>query len=281
VLRLITFLKQSTSDLPASDFLQKLLAHKPFSVLDQPNREYLCSAVPLQLSSKISNPIDFFLETQFSFSCLIASDKIDASGFSPKPEDIESFCHSYNNKLETYLSGFSIKSPLNKLRTKMRVEAVKNLSSELENETHLFSLTAPTGSGKTTMLLTLANEILKHQTNMRIIYALPFLSITEQVAEICYEVFKGLAQHIRRIDSKADNRNFEKIQGELDDNPDALKNILAEQFAEDTFDYPFVITTFVRLFETLVGNKNATLLKLPSFASELPPSNTLFCTQFK
>ncbi len=266
--RLITFLEQNTC-LPASDFLQELLPHKPFSVLEQPNREHLCSSVPIQLIRTISNPIDFFLETQFSFSCLIATDKVDASGFSPNPDDISSFCHSYNNKLETYLSNFSIKSPLNKLRTKMRVEAVKNLNSELKNGTRLFSLTAPTGSGKTMMLLALADEILKHQPNMRIIYALPFLSITEQVAEISYDVFKGLTEHIRRIDSKADNSSFEEFQKELDANPDESNKILAEQFAEDTFDYPFMITTFVRLFETLVSNKNATLLKLPNFSNSI------------
>ncbi len=265
--KLLNHLKQNC-ELPVSECLQYLQPHKHFSV-NQPYKEKLIEEQTISLSKKISKPIEFFLETQFSFACLIAADKIDASGFSQNTEEIELFCGSYNNKLKTYLNGFSNKTALNKLRTKMRVKAVNNLNSELENRTRLFSLTAPTGSGKTMMLLTLAGEILKHQTNMRIIYALPFLSITEQVEEICNEVFSGLTEHIRRIDSKADNSNFEESQSELDENPDAINKVLAEQFAEDTYDYPFVITTFVRLFETLVSNKNATLLKLPNFANSI------------
>jgi CRISPR-associated endonuclease/helicase Cas3 len=50
---------------------------------------------------------------------------------------------------------------------------------------------------------------------------------------------------------------------------DALKAMRAEQFATETFDHPFIITTFVRVFETLVSNRNAELLKLPNFQNSI------------
>lgn len=149
----------------------------------------------------------------------------------------------------------------------MRQEACSNLRKELKKKSRIFSLTAPTGSGKTLMLLSLAGEIIKHRENLRIIYALPFLSITEQVEDVCNKVFEDINEYICRIDSKSENKEFDELQVELDSNPQKIKEIISMQFAEDTFDYPFIITTFVRLFETLASNRNATLLKLPNFAN--------------
>ena len=46
-----------------------------------------------------------------------------------------------------------------------------------------------------------------------------------------------------------------------------LQELEALEFQEDTFGYPFIITTFVRIFETLLGNKNHELMKLPNFSN--------------
>jgi CRISPR-associated endonuclease/helicase Cas3 len=266
--KLLSYLDKNT-ELPASEFVQSLLNHECFSILNQSYKRRLLEDETIKLAKKIIDPLDFFLETQFSFACLIAADKVDAGGYSSNIEEVKSFCLKYNSQISTYLSGFTTNSALNTLRTKMRLKAVKNINTELERGAHVFSLTAPTGSGKTMMLLSLAGEILKRESNKRIIYALPFLSITEQVAEISNTIFKEMNEYIRRIDSKVDNSNFEELQEELDENPNVIDQILLEQFSEDTFDYPIVITTFVRLFETLVSNKNATLLKLSNLANSI------------
>jgi len=128
-------------------------------------------------------------------------------------------------------------------------------------------LTAPTGSGKTLMMLSLSSEIIKKEGAKRIIYGLPFLSITEQVEAEVLKIFEEDKNFIQRIDSKSENYRFEKLQEELDNDPSEEKiqetNIL--EFQENAFAYPFIITTFVRLFETLLSNRNAELLKLPNF----------------
>lgn len=266
--RLLSFLEDNPG-LPVSEFLEKFISHKKFSVLNHQLKEDFIDRIQIQLTRQISKPLDFFFETQFAFATLIAADKADASQYKPS-KLIQDFCLQYHDRLYTYLKRFSEDSELNKIRSKMRKEANENIKKELVKGTRVFSLTAPTGSGKTMMLLSLADEILKHRNNLRIIYALPFLSITEQVETICHEAFKGLSDYIYRVDSKSENNSFEKLQATLDKDPDVIKEILTSQFAEDTFDYPFIITTFVRLFETLVSNRNATLLKLPNF------SNTIF-----
>jgi len=114
----------------------------------------------------------------------------------------------------------------------------------------------------------LASEIIKEKGAKRIIYGLPFLSITEQVEAEVLKIFVGNEEFIQRIDSKSENQRFETIQAELDNSP-TEENILEAnilEFQENTFAYPFVITTFVRFFETLLSNRNAELLKLPNFS---------------
>ncbi len=260
---------------PASDLLANFLSHNKFD-LNIPYKEKLLKDLPIQLCIKSQRAIanseqdalGFFLETQFSFASLIAADKEDASHFH-STSDLDIFCKSFNSNLDNYISKFKNDTELNMTRTNIRQEAKANLAVHLENNNRIFSLTSPTGSGKTLILLTLAGEILRQKGNFRIIYALPFLSITEQIEEICVDIFKNNINSIARIDSKTENKLFSTYQKELDSNPDVIDKIINTQFADDFFDHPFIITTFVKLFETLLSNKNSELLKLPNFSNAI------------
>lgn len=269
VFKLIKFL-ESNPDLPASSLVEQFIPHNKFSLSEEKNKYFIKDNWPYQLVKTISSPVDYFWDTRFAFASLILADKSDAIGIERKiRENIHVFCSEYTNKLQNYINKLSKGTKLNKIRTLMREKATENINNGLDNGNRIFSLTAPTGSGKTIMLLSLASEIIKKKGEHRIIYSLPYLSITEQVETVCNECFTGLEKYIHRIDSKSENPDFEKYQNLLDNNPEAMKEFLLIQFAEDTFDYPFIITTFVRLFETLVSNKNATLLKLPNFSKAI------------
>lgn len=225
-------------------------------------------------AKKNINPLDFFLDTQFAFAALIQADKTDAARFENLIDinqvNVKVFCENYERQIIAYLNKLNSDSNLNQLRTTIRQEAVGNIIVALSEGQRVFDLTAPTGSGKTLMLLSLANEILKStKKSLRIVYALPFLSITEQVEEEVLKIFADTKQYIQRIDSKSVNYEYEKLQWQLENQPD--KQIQMERslldFKEKTFAYPFVITTFVQLFETLLSNKNAELLKLPNLSN--------------
>jgi len=218
--------------------------------------------------------LHFYLDTQFAFASLIQADKTDAAKFEnlidDNKADVAQFCATYQSQLKNYLSKLNQDSELNKLRTEIRLDAVDKICIGLQQKKRVFELTSPTGSGKTLMLLSLASEIMNvEQKNLRVIYALPFLSITEQVEAEVLNIFKESKDFVQRIDSKSENARFEKIQEELDNNPsdELLREINLLGFVENTFAYPFVITTFVRFFETLLSNRNAELLKLPNFAN--------------
>ncbi len=283
--RLCDFLSEH-SDLPISNFLRLLEnfeEHKSFSLLCEPitqSKILNCRVLEEQIEK---NPLGFFLETQFGFACLLESDKRDAGANEIyKREDLKPYFEAnFAERIDEKLNSFTAEGDLNRVRTAMREEVVENLRLQLRSDKRVFTLSAPTGAGKTMMLLALAKEILKSNSDLSVIYALPFLSITEQVEEICKEIFYDIKEFdnskfeeevaVMRIDSRSENERIQKLQEEMetDQNKEKLIKLLRENFSEETFDHRFIVTTFVQVFETLVSNRNATLLRLPNFSRSI------------
>ena len=269
---LFSFLKNN--DLPICDFVNHFYQVSDFSNLIKDERVQKCFLKRIVFSPKInSTPLLYFLTMQSAFANLIQADKADAAKFdnyvADDKDDVNSFSGVFCSTLDVFLSSLNQNSDLNRLRTKIRCEAVENINDLLPKGKRVFDLTSPTGSGKTLMLLSLAAEIIKQKGSKRIIYALPFLSITEQVEKEVLKIYKGYEQYIQRIDSKSVNQRFDEIQNELDSMPDEekIEELNALDFKEDTFSYPLIITTFVRFFESLLSNKNSVLQKLPNFSN--------------
>ncbi len=287
----------SSKDLPISDFLQALLEHNSFDI--KPASEQLDHLIFhfqykfQHVLKRITDPLTFFMDTQFGFASLIESDKRDAGNNVQFNKEVygTSLKQNFGLQLEKFLQELIPQKELDIVRTEMRVQAVENIRSELAEGRRVFTLSAPTGAGKTLMLLTLAGEILKQNDHLSIIYALPFLSITEQTEAICKRIYSEQEYAVLRIDSKSENDRIDKYQRDLDANPsdENLRRLMQEIFSKDTFDHPFIITTFIQVFEALVSNRNSTLLRLPNFAhaiflldeiQALPPRLYTFFTAY-
>lgn len=272
--RLRTFVK-SNIELPASDFLKKKLgtSHEPFHLKDTEQFNRFISFT--RKKEWQENALDYYFDTQFSFAALIEGDKRDAGDkYIEDYYHLEATCKESKGELSKslgktwqWLSGKPDKSDLDELRTAIREEAIETLSRKVKSGKRVFTLTAPTGAGKTFTLLALAAEIQRLKDGMSILYALPFLSITEQVEGIV----KGLLKDYMPVSSKSKNQRIEDLIEKLDDNPEPedYKELLKQDFIQQTFDHPFVITTFVQFFETLLSNRNSTLLKLPNFSRRI------------
>lgn len=261
-----------TNSLPINEFIKyfepRINEFNFIKISD--NQKYFATLGIGKFKSNHSSILQYFLSTQFDFSCLIQGDKTDAGDYQLDKNAIVRFCNSYNEKLAIYLETLKSRKggnvELNVLRTQIRLEANASLKSHLSKEERVFALTSPTGSGKTLMLLSLAGTIMEEtKQSLRCIYSIPFLSITEQVENECLSIFGN--EFVQRIDSKSENSEFQKLQEEADKGLDVDKDMITAFFKEDIFAFPFVITTFVRFFETLMSNRNATLLKLPSFSN--------------
>lgn len=94
---------------------------------------------------------------------------------------------------------------------------------------------------------------------------------------------------VSRFDSRAQNPKLDDLLELAETDPNAATELSKEHFSAQTFDAAFIITTFVQIFETLLSNRNATLLKLPNFAKTiflldeiqaLPPRLYIFFTAY-
>jgi len=134
---------------------------------------------------------------------------------------------------------------------------------DLESE-RILSLSAPTGSGKTLTLLSFALKLrdrIRRESGYspRIIYALPFLSIIDQNAEVVRDMFRRstgvdpttdqflIHHHLSDLSYSTDENECDPAQGE----------ILVEGW-----DSEVIVTTFVQLFHTLFTNRNRAIRKL-------------------
>jgi len=279
---MVEYLQDNYVELPISEYLQHEmgLKHSSFTMSLKPWYKNKIPSIDTGKNGKVyeiknwqKDALQNFIDTQFSFASVIEADKRDAGKLDLFYYEnlIKENISKIASSLETQFSKFSKTtsvSDLNKTRTKIRNEAVASVPRLLEKDQRIFTLTAPTGAGKTLTLLDVAKTIQKEKGELGIIFALPFLSITEQVQKI---ITKDLQVDVLEVNSKSFNERIEKAQKEYEteQTSEKLKALLVEDFIETTFDHPFIITTFVQLFETLLSNRNSTLLKLPNFANRI------------
>lgn len=177
--------------------------------------------------------------TRLLFSCLIDADRINSADFE-YPENNQ---HRHNspadwsvpaNRLEQALGKFESDKPIDKLR-----QDISNACKRRANDKQgIYTLTVPTGGGKTYASLRYALHHAGCYKLDRIIYIIPFTSIIEQNAAA-----------IRKI-----------IESETDIYPWVLEqhsNLEPEQqnwhskLASENWDAPIVMTTMVQFLEVL------------------------------
>lgn len=152
-------------------------------------------------------------------------------------------------ELEEYMT----KLPFNEKRNTFREYVLNNLDTDYK----LFTLTAPTGYGKT---LTALNFALKFGRE-RIIYALPFTSIIDQTYDIISDIYKDnkdvlvvKVHHKTTVDDVEDKNN----NNEDDISEDRYSKI---KFLMESFSGDINITTLYQLVFAIFGNKNRDNIK--------------------
>ena len=149
------------------------------------------------------------------------------------------------------MSSFSLESSLNKLRTEVRLYA-QSLAAQPQG---CFSMTLPTGMGKTLCSLNWALHHAKVHTNIkRIVIVLPFLSIIDQTAKELKSIFKDhdvILEHHSNVIYEGKESEEEEFY---------CKD--PKQLATENWDYPIVVTTTVQFFESLFSNQRSKCRKL-------------------
>jgi len=211
---------------------------------------------------------DYFL-INYLFSLLIQADKLDASEtklyhrlmINPKSVD-ERFG-------EVVLSDFekiNLKCLTNnELRNYCRAEVISHLVKNNILSYNIFTLTAPTGIGKTMIALDFALKLkrkiaIKENREPQIIYALPFINIIEQSLS---EYYKTLQNNVKILA----HYQYADVFGKHIESDE--KNYQQRLMTLDTWQGDVVITSFVQFFETLIGNRNKLLKKFNHYAGSI------------
>jgi CRISPR-associated endonuclease/helicase Cas3 len=137
----------------------------------------------------------------------------------------------------------------------------------------LFSLTVPTGGGKTLASLTFAlDHAVKHGLD-RVIYVIPFTSIIEQTARVFREALgPELAGHVIEHHSAfREEAALEAMQHGLGTSGDESSLQAGERmrFATENWHAPIVVTTAVQFFESLFSNRPSQCRKLHNIAKSV------------
>ena len=198
--------------------------------------------------------------TRMIFSCLVDADFLDTEKFcSPeKSTNRKPFksphLHTLQESLRFYLAEKEKNAQPGKINS-IRKMILSACRSKAISPQGFFSLTVPTGGGKTLSSLTFAlDHAIAHNLN-RVIYAIPFTSIIEQNAHVFGEAIgsENVLEHHCNYRDKDEASIYDKWRG----------------LTAENWDTPIVVTTNVQFFESLYSNKTSRCRKLHNIAGSV------------
>jgi len=146
-------------------------------------------------------------------------------------------------------------SPLNALRGAILDHAVARAASE----PGLFTMTVPTGGGKTLASLSFGLEHAVHHGLRRVVYVIPFTSIIEQTAAVFRQALRSdddVLEHHASFD-------WNRAAADGDEGADGLGKL---RRAAENWDVPVVVTTSVQFYESLFAARTSRCRKLHNLA---------------
>ena len=209
--------------------------------------------------------MSFFI--RMIYSCLVDADYLDTEAFMKQEisgREIYDSVLELMDKFENYIAPWVGRTVFDDQKQKQlcenRTKILKECMEKGEKlERGLYTLTVPTGGGKTTASLGFALKHIEKHKMRRIIYVIPYTSIIDQNAAIFTKILgedNVLEHHSDVVYDMSEN----EIQNES-----AYRKILATE----NWDKPVVVTTAVQFFESLYACRSSTCRKLHNIANSV------------
>lgn len=200
--------------------------------------------------------------TRMLYSCLVDADFIDTETFmdgKPAPRGMGSSIPELLAKVraqaDRYLAAQDA-SPVSQKRCQVLRACCERGQSWPQG---LYTLTVPTGGGKTFASLAFALEHAARHGMSRVIYVIPYTSIIDQTARI-------FAQLLGEENVLAHFCGAEYKTAEQDSlTPAQYRQLLASE----NWDAPVIVTTAVQFFESLYSNRSSHCRKLHNIANSV------------
>jgi len=214
----------------------------------------LVDRIPIRpFSHKIGFSVSFFI--RMLYSCLVDADSLDTEAV--MNPDTSVLRGGYDSK-DTLISVFS--EHMNKVSSGANQSVIneyrKNILHQCLDKAEfpqgLFTLTVPTGGGKTLSSMAFALKHLSIHNLNRIFYVIPYTSIIEQNAKIFRDIFgeRNVLEH---------HSNFDPVR---EDEYDYEIKEKRYKLTSENWDIPITVTTNVQFFESLFAHKRSRCRKL-------------------
>jgi CRISPR-associated endonuclease/helicase Cas3 len=235
--------------------------------------EIACSENPALASitacdAQITREIDIDFASRIVLSCLVDADWEDTSNFhrslgglSAEPSPLAFEVDRLLTQLLSYVKSRSASCPDVTIR-KVRDQVLQACLSAATGTTGVYSLTVPTGGGKTLSSLAFALRHAQQHKLRRIIYVAPYLSIIDQNAKVIREALDLMPEDRTLFAHHSLSDSYEGDQA------NGMDQTAAARRAEN-WDAPLVVTTNVQFFESLFSNKPSRCRKLHNLAGSV------------
>ncbi len=198
-----------------------------------------------------------YIEIKMLYSALVDADYLDTEAFMQEdtvPRGGYDTLEQLKKRLDLYLehkAWLKSKTGINGMRTEILKAAAKK-GQKLGRG--VYTLTVPTGGGKTISSLRFALHHAVEHGLERIIYVIPYVNIIEQTADTFREILgrKNVLEHHSNVMLEEEGQEWEYFRP-----------------ASENWDMPIIITTAVQFFESLFHNKSSRCRKLHHIANSV------------
>lgn len=209
----------------------------------------------------------FAFLTRMLFSCLVDADFIDTERFYQRIEGGADHRQrqtpslvDLRAQLDTHLAGFAVDTEVNRLRARV----LGCVRTQAGLEPGLFSLTVPTGGGKTLTSLAFALDHAIRHGLQRVIFVIPFTSIVEQNARVFRRALGPLGDA-----AVLEHHSAFIEQPPPKDDPEKYQARQKLRQAMENWDAPIIVTTAVQFFESLFAAHPSRCRKLHNIAGSV------------
>ncbi|MDE0270461.1 MAG: CRISPR-associated helicase Cas3' [Gammaproteobacteria bacterium] len=194
------------------------------------------------------------------FSALVDADHLDTEAYYDglRGEATQSGGHpslsELRERLDQHLQSLMRNAGATEVN-KVRAEVLNHVRGQAAGQLGLFTLTVPTGGGKTLTSLAFALDHATHYQLSRIIYVIPYTSIVEQTAMVFRKALsRGSSDEADFVVEHHSSFDEGRISGR-----EGLNKL---RLATQNWDAPIVVTTAVQFFESLFADRPSRCRKL-------------------
>jgi CRISPR-associated endonuclease/helicase Cas3 len=229
------------ADASRSELTEALAENPPAELLDAGDFKPDLHAIP-------GGKNGFALWVRMLFSALVDADFLDTERYM----DPDKFAQrntwptleELTPRFDTHMTSLAAKAQPTPVNT-LRADILAECRAKAKLVPGLFSLTVPTGGGKTLSSMAFALEHARTHSKRRVIHVIPYTSIIEQTADIFRVIFgDAVIEHHSNAESEPGRENS------------------ASRLACENWDAPIVVTTNVQFFESLFAARTSRCRKL-------------------